>query len=259
MTRNILRADPAGNITLFVLDPVPREERAELAARLMALKELGGEQVGFVCPPRGEGAGRMEMMGGEFCGNATRAFGMLLARRLGRSGQVLVETSGCQTPVEVYVDLEAGTARSQMPLPQGVEQVSAAGLEGTLVHLGGIAHLVLEGAEPSLEIFEAAEPLLRAIPGLDAYGVIFLGEGGTMTPLVKVPATGTLVWEGSCGSGSLASAVAQSQGMEEGTLSRAYIQPAGVILVQVTRRGGEVVQAHIGGTVILGDPISVEL
>ena len=137
--------------------------------------------------------------------------------------------------------------------------MSAAGLEGTLVHLGGIAHLVLEGAEPSLEIFEAAEPLLRAIPGLDAYGVIFLGEGGTMTPLVKVPATGTLVWEGSCGSGSLASAVAQSQGMEEGTLSRAYIQPAGVILVQVTRRGGEVVQAHIGGTVILGDPISVEL
>ena len=53
MTRNILRADPAGNITLFVLDPVPRVERAELAARLMALKERGGEQVGFVCPPGG--------------------------------------------------------------------------------------------------------------------------------------------------------------------------------------------------------------
>ena len=30
MKLNVLRADPAGNITLFVLDPIERERRAAL-------------------------------------------------------------------------------------------------------------------------------------------------------------------------------------------------------------------------------------
>ena len=51
MKLNTLRADPAGNITLFVLDPVPPGDRAGLAARLMALPGTDTEQVGYVCPP----------------------------------------------------------------------------------------------------------------------------------------------------------------------------------------------------------------
>ena len=35
MTLHVLRADPAGNITLFVLDPVPVGDRAGVASRLM--------------------------------------------------------------------------------------------------------------------------------------------------------------------------------------------------------------------------------
>ena len=49
---------------------------------------------------------------------------------------------------------------------------------------------------------------------LEAYGVCFI-EGERMTPLVKVPEAGTLVFEGSCGSGTLASAIALSRGMTE--------------------------------------------
>ena len=37
MKLNVLRADPAGNITLFVLDPIERARRAALAAALRAL------------------------------------------------------------------------------------------------------------------------------------------------------------------------------------------------------------------------------
>ena len=51
MKLNILRADPAGNITLFVLDPVPVGDRAGIAARLMALPGSDVEQVGYLCPP----------------------------------------------------------------------------------------------------------------------------------------------------------------------------------------------------------------
>ena len=257
MKLKVLRADPAGNITLFVMDPVPAVRRASLAARLMELPGLGIEQVGFRCPPSPGCDGRMEMAGGEFCGNATRAYGQLIAREMGGAGRVRLEVSGCGHPVTVITDLSAGTAQAEMPLPLYAEKVDAAG-GGVLVHLGGIAHLVAEGVEPALDFFERAEPLLQAVPGLDAYGVIFLKDG-RLTPLVKVPAAGSLVWEGSCGSGTLAAAVAQSLSASDGQFVRDYIQPAGTVQAGVVRRGGRMTAAWIGGPVSLGEPFEVEI
>ena len=258
MKLNVLRADPAGNITLFVLDPVPVGDRAGIAARLMALPGSDVEQVGYLCPPVMGGASRMEMAGGEFCGNATRAFGMLISRRLGGASQVLVEVSGCAAPVAVDVDLSAGTARAQMPLPRSVSRVEADGHSGTLVDLGGIAHLVVEDIPPSLEFFQKAEPLFERFPGAEAYGVIFLdARKGTLTPLVKVPAADTLMWEGSCGSGSLAAAVAQSR--TDGPFVRAYVQPAGTVEASVIRKNGKAASAWIGGPVILDPPCEIEI
>ena len=260
MKLNILRANPAGNITLFVLDPVEREQRAAVAARLMAIAELKAEQVGFLCPATQGGDGRMEMMGGEFCGNATRAFGMLLAQKAKGQEQMQVETSGCDHVVAVAVNLSAGTARTEMPLPRWAKRKTVGGHQGTLVHLGGIAHLVVESAPPSQAFFEQAEPIFREIPGLDAYGVIFLNkDDGGMTPLVKVPATNTLIWEGSCGSGSLAAAVAQSMDAPDGPFVRDYRQPAGIVRAEVVRTNGAVVATYIGGPVTLDAPIEVEV
>lgn len=262
MKLNVLRADPAGNITLFVLDPVEKSKRAGIAAQLMEIPEFKAEQVGFFCPP-GEGAdGHMEMMGGEFCGNATRAFGLLTAKNMGLTGpaHVRIETSGCDHIVTVDTDLTAGTSRAEMPLPVSVTRETVAGHTGTLVNLGGIAHFVVEGITPDQAFFDQAEPMLAALPGLDAYGVIFLEPAkGTMTPLVKVPATNTLVWEGSCGSGTLASAIAQSQDADDGLFVRDYIQPAGVVQASVARQGGKVTAAYIGGPVSLDEPVVVEL
>lgn len=260
MQVRVLRANPAGNITLFVLDPVPREQRPEIAGRLMELSQLQAEQVGFLCPPTQGCVGRMEMAGGEFCGNATRAFGMLMAREQGGLDQVRVEVSGCDHPVNVDVDLKAGTARAEMPLPQWVKRVEAGGAAGTLVHLGGIAHLVVEHVEPSQDFFDRVESVFQDIAQLDAYGVIFLEpETGKMTPLVKVPAANTLVWEGSCGSGSLACAVAQSQEMVNGEFARDYLQPAGVVRATAVRTNGAVTAAYIGGPVMLDPPLDVEV
>lgn len=80
-----------------------------------------------------------------------------------------------------------------------------------------------------------------------------------MTPLVKVPAAGSLVWEGSCGSGSLAAAVAQSQNAPDGPFVRTYIQPAGAVEAAVLRRDGEEASAWIGGPVRLDAPATVQL
>ena len=252
MKLKVLRADPAGNITLFVLDPVPANQRASLAAGLMELPGLGIEQVGFRCPPSPGCDGRMEMAGGEFCGNATRAYGQLISREMGGAGRVRLEVSGCDHPVTVITDLAAGTARTEMPLPLYAKNVDVGGADRVLVHLGGIAHLVAEGVGPGLDFFERAEPFLKNIPGLDAYGVIFLNDG-RLTPLVKVPAAGSLVWEGSCGSGSLAAAVTQSLNAPDGRFVRDYVQPAGTVQAGVVRERGQVTEAWIGGPVSLGE------
>ena len=260
MKLNVLRADPAGNITLFVLNPVEKEKRGEIAAQLMAIPEFKAEQVGYLCEPTGDADGHMEMMGGEFCGNATRAFGMLTAQTKGGLSKVRIETSGCDHLVNVDVDLQAGTSRSEMPVPLWVKAVDVDGTAGSPVHLGGIAHLVVDGVVPSQEFFDKAEPLFQDLEGLDAYGVIFLDNAkGTMTPLVKVPAANSLVWEGSCGSGSLAAAVAQSQNAGDGEFAKDYVQPAGVVRAGVVREKGAVVAAYIGGPVTLDAPVVVEI
>ena len=253
MKLTVVRANPAGNITLFVRTPVDRAQYGAVGEKLLALRRFKAEQVGFVC---GE---RLAMAGGEFCGNAARAFGLLTAKERGLTGKahLTLSVSGCERPVGVDVDTEAGTARAEMPLPRFVRTETVGNVHGTLVHLGGIAHFVVEGVAPSEEFFTAAEPLFLSLGTLDAYGVIF-SDGTRMTPLVKVPAVNSLVWEGSCGSGSLAAAVAQSAGAD-GVFERDYIQPAGTVCATVERRGGEAVAAYIGGRVTLDKPVEVEI
>ena len=95
MELNILRADPAGNITVFVLDPVEKAQRAAIAEKIMAIPALKAEQVGYACAAEDDVDGHMEMMGGEFCGNATRAYGMYIAQQKGGLSSVRLRVSGC--------------------------------------------------------------------------------------------------------------------------------------------------------------------
>ena len=260
MKLHVLRADPAGNITLFVLDPIEKAERAALSAQLMrTLSDMQIEQVGFACPAPDGADGCMEMMGGEFCGNATRAYAMYTAQLKGGLSDVLLRVSGCDGLVTAHVDLTQGTASAEMPLPRSIRTIGANGCTGTLVDLGGIAHFVVD-AVPDENFFHAVEPIFSAIAGLDAYGVIFLDRATRrMTPLVKVVDTGTLVWEGSCGSGSVACAVAESEGISDGLFEQDYLQPAGVIRASVVRKNGAVSAASIGGPVTLGAPLEITL
>ena len=253
-----LLADPTKNITVLVTTPVSRALQPELASLLLDL-EPEAEQVGFV-ETAADGQMRLQMMGGEFCGNATRAYGMYIAQQKGGLSSVRLRVSGCDHAVTAQVDLKSGTARAEMPCPRSVKRVTVNGHEGTLVDLTGIAHFVVEGVEPSEGFFRAAESIFSGIAGLDACGVIFLdAEKRSMIPLVKVIETGSLVWEGSCGSGSVACAVAQSEAMENGGFSCEYRQPAGTVRASVERQGGNVIAASIGGEVTLDEPMRITL
>lgn len=251
-------ANPAGNITLFVLSEVPAQARAEIAAQLIAMRSFGAEQVAFIVPPTANADGRIEMMGGEFCGNALRAYGMLLAEKQSKEGMLsfLVESSGCTDPMCVRTNYAANESYAQMPLPISVNQMTVSGIRGTMVHLPGIAHFVTE-AVPAMSAMELLEPEFRKL-NVDAYGVIFL-SGSKLTPLVKVPLAGSLVWEGSCGSGTLAALIAKTYGAPDSEYSAIYTQPAGTLHARVTITDGKLTAAEIGGSVTISDVIEMKL
>ena len=263
MKLNVVRANPAGNITLYVLDPVAKEERGALAEKLLAIPEFAAEQVGYRCAPEEGCDGHMEMAGGEFCGNATRAYGMLTAQEKGLTGtqHLVLRVSGCENPVAVDLNVEEHTARAQMPLPKFVRPEKVGETAGILVHLGGIAHFVVDGVTPAREFFDEAEKAIFApMTELDAYGVMFRDSAsGKLTPLVKVPAANSLYWEGSCGSGSLATVIAETEGKPDGSYAMDLVQPAGTVRAEVVREGGKVTAAYIGGNVTIDAPVEVEV
>ena len=241
-------ADPAGNLTAFALSPVGAEERAEIAARIM--RAARAEQVAFVdeeslLSP----LPRMDMMGGEFCGNATRAFALYAAGRRGRGEtRLCVSVSGAREPVRVTLDPARGRAWAQMPLPVALEEIAAAGRKIPLVRMEGIAHAVLRGEEPSPEL---ARAVLAAMPQEDAQGVLF-SQGSRMTPLVRVAATDTCVWESSCGSGSVALAWLLSRALPDGRHVFSFEEPGGAPEVSIHMRAGRAISATMGGRVTLG-------
>ena len=104
MSIHYQKYSPTGNVTLLVTTPVPRKDQPGIAARLLGPGGVGGEQAGFI-EPAGDARcpARLQMMGGEFCGNATMSLGAMLARERdltdGEALDLMLEVSGLDAPV----------------------------------------------------------------------------------------------------------------------------------------------------------------
>ena len=252
-------ADPAGNITVFVTSPVEREKYPAVARQLLAKKELKGEQVGFL-EKDSEGSLRLEMMGGEFCGNASRSFAYLLCLLSDKSRQALeIRVSGSPVPLQAAADTEAGTSQVDMPLPkeilylEGIEEKSY-----PMVVFDGICHVLVSGKPREPEFVERVlEKAKKACP-CGAWGIMFLEEE-EMIPVVYVESTDSLVWESSCGSGSMAAAVYLSREKEEGIWSYTLKQPGGQILASVYKKEGRILRCTMGGPVVISEEMEIEL
>lgn len=244
--------NPAGNRTAFVLTPTAPEERPLIAARLMAEPELRIEQVGFSVPPRHGGAVRIEMAGGEFCGNALRSAGYYHALTRGERGKccVPVEISGSPGVHPVTADMPAGLASAAMPLPEDTECLGRKLPAAYRVRFPGITHIVLETPEPEPVLVERA---LAAAGGVPAVGVMFLDRAaGKLRPVVCVAEPPTRVAESSCASGSTAAAVVLCTAMRDGTATVSLEQPGGVLAVSVQKQNGRVTALSVCG------PVSIE-
>ena len=90
-------------------------------------------------------------------------------------------------------------------------------------------------------------------------GAFLFVQGGKMTPLVEVAATGTRVWESSCGSGTVALAWYLAQNLADGMHAFAFDEPGGRLEARAAMRAGSAAQIEMGGAVKLGEEAEIEL
>lgn len=251
--------DPAGNVTAIVCSDVPAAERTRVAAQILRLPELGIEQVAFLTAPRSGGEIRLEMMGGEFCGNALRCAGFYQALRNGEQGKscVLAEISGADGVQPVMADTAEGTASTVMPLPLSVQPAGWADVKAARVTFAGITHFVIDCAQPDETLVQRA---IAAAPEASAVGAIFLDRAhGSIKPVVFVRETASCVAENSCASGSVATAVVLTADFADGITEIGIGQPGGTLEVGVQRTDGAVTGLSIGGAVRLTQTLTVTL
>ncbi len=242
-------ADPSGNTTALVKEDFPAGLRREAAALLMETGEV--EQVGFLCAPHfGEAAGRLEMAGGEFCGNAALSAAVFKAKNLMLISlaweDLKIECSGTERPLCCAAWNLGGAdyGAVEMPLPTRIYKraFSAEGRTETffVVEAPGITHLLW----PTDTFGEKERGYARsgikdwcAELGAEALGVILCSRDfDCIAPLVFVPESNTLVWENGCGSGT--AALGAFLAKEGGSLEKEVRQPGGTIRVRAEYREG---------------------
>lgn len=247
--------DPTHNITLLVDTPVPRTQHAAAAVELMR-QFPAVEQVGFLESAEPPALLHLQMMGGEFCGNATMSAACYLAEQDGLDNgcfDLPLSVSGAGHMVcrlERHGDDCFGTVSMPLPLSVGTERLSLGGSvqERPVVRFPGIVHCILPAdACTRTEAEQVIRPLCRTLQA-DACGLLlFDAAEQSFSPLVYVASTDTAVWESGCGSGSAAlGCYLASQGRTGALPLR---QPGGTITVQAQWDGTAVTALTITGHV----------
>ena len=250
--------NPTGNLTALVTEWGGPEEEPEITRRLM--KE--SEQVAYLEPPSLPGSlARIRLMGGEFCGNAAMAAaGWLIRDRLepGKEYTVPIEISGAEGVLFCRVrGMETGFEGTvEMPRVLGIRLQETEGLTLTAVQMEGIVHWIREGRIPlgKTEAEKLLKRLADSVPEEEAAGLLDRNpETGKMQPLVFVRASGTMVWETACGSGSAAVGALEAIRGGDGTVQTSVFQPGGVIRATATVKGGRILSVSISGVVRIGE------
>lgn len=256
---HFIKTNPTQNMTLLVATPVPVEQQFALAERLMAYENVHGEQVGFIMETTHPAAkGRLRMMAGEFCGNATLSLGAWLLWKEGMAvGEVAsfsLEVSGTTALVPCTF-----TRREQdffgtvtMPLAERVEErrFSFQGETHTLpvVVFPGITHVIL----PKAQWIDKAEAAALAWAGElpEVFGLLLWdSKTRALTPLVSVQ-NASMIWERGCGSGT--AAIGVYEGLRTGkNVSLGVKEPGGIMEVSVQVEAGIVTKIQVSGGITI--------
>lgn len=261
MELRFIKTSPTENMTLLIETPVPREKQLAVAEQLIAYGSVYAEQAGYIeeaTDPRAEK--HLQMMAGEFCGNASLSLAAVLAERkglaIGEETEVVLEVSGADCPVSCRMKKEEKGyfGKVEMPLPERLETKTFA-LDGkeyalTAVIFEGITHVIVPAAEwgedGEKKLEKAVKAWAKDLP--EAFGLLLFDEAAmTLKPLVSIQGV-SLVWERGCGSGT--SAIGAYLAEREGrSVSVILHEPGGDMGAEVTYENGTITALSITGKV----------
>ena len=235
---NFVILDPSGNITALVIDKVPKEAYKKInEAIIQAYPEV--EQVGFlnVIENDNEKIWKLEMAGGEFCGNASRAFASYLySKKLVDKTEFLIMCSGNDNILKAKIitqksDNGKNIYYSQIEVPFNKKAISVMSTKAlskeflkkinynlfedvniNIISLDGITHcLINKERMPMLDDIKTnkqnAVNIINELKlqNCQAVGIIWYDKNVEKTyPFVWVKNEDKVYYEHSCGSGSIA-------------------------------------------------------
>ena len=258
---DFVKLSPTRNTTLLVTSRHPARNYRAIAEKLLRAEHVHAEQVGFILPAHSPDAQvRLHMAGDEFCANATLALAALHAATQGLRGPVelRLEASGAEDLLECRVESHAAGYRCELanPLPLRIDPYPFPGatVGAAMVRYADAVHLVIECSGHDAVLRERAERLAAQLGSSESVSVIgvmlYDSASGELAPLINVPALGSLVWEGSCGSGT-ASLGAYLAAKAQAPVSTAVRQPGGTMHVHADYGCGKVTELRVTGQVAL--------
>lgn len=252
-------ASPSGNVTAMVFDDDTGYDRKYLQSQLSKIwdqkyPDKVVEQCCFVTAPHTIGPiGRVEMFGGEFCGNAARSAIWAITKGIDSSGTI--EVSGVSNPLNFTVKDSSVMVTMPIPSTPFITEVP----EGLLVRLDGITHLVQFLEDETSHRHPVTEDHFHHLRQNNVYGFGELPAVGvcvynvatqSATFKVWVKSVETLFDETACGSGTCAIGCAKAfidktsiHGMKVGQPSGEYIE------VDVDYNNTDILSASIRGAV----------
>lgn len=272
------KCSPGGNPTLLLVDTgLSPSQQAHIGSLLLDPEHLYAEQVGFIRLHKPS----LHMAGGEFCVNATRSLGAVLAAqgllpaRTDGTLYTTVSVSGLDEPVQIEVVPPRSPHRAAqcalqtaalVPLPIGTNCVPLA--DGIMqVSLPGITHVLIDEAQHPLSPHwkkDAADIRQRFdLEHHAAVGCIWwkqqakvpAGHNLQMQPIVWVRSLQSACFESSCGSGAIACALmlqkAHNSLLPEKECHYTILQPSGTALAVSCR------QRQQGNFVRVSGPVSI--
>lgn len=272
MKISYIKCDPGGNITALVKTKVRKEDIARIS-KIILEEEKEIEQVGFISQPlkNKEIDGRIDMMGGEFCANASRSLIWLLynnKKGINRENytSIKIESSGTSKIIEskVYKD---ELIEMDIPIREMENSVTEIKIENQipakLVEMDGISHIVLKKEKRNFEKKEVKNIINSLSLDKEAIGFIsYLKKSENdyeIFPFVWVKGTNTLIEETSCASGSMALAQVLAKENKSDVIIN-ILQPSGKSLeVEVQFKNNKFIKGKIKGKVSIIKEVEREI
>lgn len=211
------------------------------------------EQVGFVSLKDF----KLEMAGGEFCGNATRSAAYYYLK--GKSGEIDIKVANDMI-MKAGIS-EDKKAWSQIPLYEGKNFINEIDDGIYEIIMCGIKYIILEKKVSEIFLLDKKNIKSHAMNILKKYriketeeaiGVIFLEEKEEKTkihPVVWVKSINTLFYETACGSGTTAVAILKAIKNNQ-TQNLEIIQPSTQIInAKIILNKGKIENAYISGNI----------